>query len=529
MAIEVGVAIAFLALAVAFTWPLARDLRGATLVGLDAAMELFAVDWTTRNLLQPGFFHANVFHPSPYSLLYADFALGSSVLVLPLRLVFDDPVPLFNCATILALAFSGWAFHKLVHDRTGDRRAALLAGLVAAFHSHQRLHLAHLNLLSTGWIALFLLAVVRLTERPRARDAVLAAIAFTLTAQSSGYYALILTVVALLFAAARWRCFADRRFVVHAAGAAVLATVLTFPYLRAFTTLSGLIDVTRPPDHSIENSFQPMRDVSSLGYLWGAALGSEGEAAFPGLVALALALAALWKRAPGSRLFGGMAAALFLLALGPRVSVAGIDVPGPYTLLAFMPGFDSMRHPCSFGALALMLLAVLAGLGAAHLPLLQQGGRKWLLIALAAVEVWAPPPRVREIPPGLPPAYAEMARRPHGAVLEVAPLNPDFFLWAARTGYPFVNGLGAFGPPYNLALQRQIKNQWRRGVPAPIDSSRPTRLLREKFPDTRYVVVRAGAFPALRPLAEAMSRSRTFVEVFVAEDGDRLYEVRRVE
>jgi hypothetical protein len=148
------------------------------------------------------------------------------------------------------------------------------------------------------------------------------------------------------------------------------------------------------------------------------------------------------------------------------------------------------------------------------------------LLSLAAVEAWAPPPKVRDVPRGLAPVYAELVRRPRAPVLEVAPMNPDLLLWAARTGYPFVSGLAAWGPPYNLALQRQIKNHWRSGAPAPIDSSRPTQLLREKFPDTRYVVVRAGAFPALDQLAAAMSRSRTFVELFVAEDGDRLYEVR---
>ncbi|MCM2255521.1 MAG: hypothetical protein NDJ94_07595 [Vicinamibacteria bacterium] len=526
---ELGVALAFLLLAAVATWPLARDLHGTTLAGTDPAMEMFAVDWTTKHLFRDSFFHANVFHPSPYSILYADLALGSGILVWPLRLVFDDPVPLFNLATLFALAFSGWAFHKLVHERTGDRLAGALAGLIATFDSHQTLHLPHLNLISTGWIALFLLAITRLAERPRARDAVLAAVSFSLTAQSSGYYAVILAIVAVLFGAARWRRFGDRRFVAHATAAAGLAVVLTGPYLRAFSALAGQIGMRRTTAEAVEYSFHPLRDLTSTGHLWGSLLGSGGEAAFPGLLPPILAVFALSRRAADARLWAGLTATLLALSLGPRVSLPGVDLPGPYLLLAFLPGFDAMRHPCSFGAVALMLLATLAGLGAAALR--RGGGRRATvlgggLLSLAAVEAWAPPPKVRDVPRGLAPVYAELVRRPRAPVLEVAPMNPDLLLWAARTGYPFVSGLAAWGPPYNLALQRQIKNHWRSGAPAPIDSSRPTQLLREKFPDTRYVVVRAGAFPALDQLAAAMSRSRTFVELFVAEDGDRLYEVR---
>ena len=84
------------------------------------------------------------------------------------------PQLLFNAATILALAFGGWAFHALVHGLTGHRWAGLLAGVLAAFSSHQMSHIYHLNLLSTGWLALFLLGLHRIMERGTIGSAVLA-------------------------------------------------------------------------------------------------------------------------------------------------------------------------------------------------------------------------------------------------------------------------------------------------------------------------------------------------------------------
>ncbi|MBN2371112.1 MAG: hypothetical protein JXO72_11570, partial [Vicinamibacteria bacterium] len=157
----------FLLLAASATRPLIGHLRTRTLGYTDPFVDLWTIDWLSQHLLQPrSFFHGNTFAPEPHAVLYSDLSLGTVVLALPFRLLIDDPVPLYNLAVLLALAFGGWTFHALVRDLTDNRTAGLLAGILAAFCSHQIYHVYHLNLLTIGWLALFLLGLHRILRRP---------------------------------------------------------------------------------------------------------------------------------------------------------------------------------------------------------------------------------------------------------------------------------------------------------------------------------------------------------------------------
>jgi hypothetical protein len=100
----------------------------------------------------------------------------------------DEPLVRFNLATWLSLAFSGWAFCLLARSWTGSIPAGLFAGITAVLGSHQSLHYVHLNLLSVGWLPIFVLALDRLLAGGGKGAAFLTALSFALVASSSGYY-----------------------------------------------------------------------------------------------------------------------------------------------------------------------------------------------------------------------------------------------------------------------------------------------------------------------------------------------------
>jgi hypothetical protein len=515
----------FLGIAVLQLGPLVFDLRGQTLIGPDPILEMWAVDWVSQRFLQPGMFAGNIFHPSPHGVFYSDFALGTAVFLVPLRAFVDDPVPLFNLGNLIALTFSGWAFCALLRSLTGNLWAGLVAGVLAAFGSHQMYHVYHLNLLSTGWLAVLLLALFRLLVAPRVGWAVLAGVAYALEAQSSGYYAVITTLLALVFAAVHARqILADRRRLAHFAGAALLGGALLVPYLDAFLTIKRNEGLRRPVGMSMNMAFHPDQDLTSGSYLWSRVLGEEGERLFPGALSLALGALALWRRRRHAGYFGLAAGLLWLMALGPSTRLLGIDLTLPYGFLFALPPFDSMRHPYTFAAIGVLMLAVLGGLGLAASRLLtwRFGGPLCVLVAL--LEVLGPPPRYRPVPAGVPPVYQLLERLPPGPVLEVDVFEPDTLLWAARHEMPVINGYGAFAPAQHLVLERLIRNHWLSRPPADLDSSRPLRYLLARFP-VRYVIVPAGRRPGLLELSDAFERSRHFRHVTVAIDGDRLYEV----
>src|SRR6185436_7659045 len=198
LAREASVFLLFAVWAMVVTRPLAFRITTHTLPGPDPLSHLWMVNWLTGHAFQPGqIFHGNIFSPAPHAALMTDLSLGTAVLVLPLRLFVTEPLVLFNLATLIALAFGGWAFHALVFGLTRQR----WAGLLAAFSPEQLAHVFHLNLLSIGWLALFVLGLHRIVERPSVGAVLLTGVSGALSAQSSGYYAVSAAALALVFVA----------------------------------------------------------------------------------------------------------------------------------------------------------------------------------------------------------------------------------------------------------------------------------------------------------------------------------------
>ena len=523
---EVVVVLFFLLLAAVATRPIVLDMGGRTLASGDPLVDLWTVDWLVQHFFSPALiFHGNLFHPTPHAVLFSDLSLGTVVLLLPLQGV--DPVVLYNAALLAALAFAGWAFHALARELTGSRWAGLLAGVLAAFGSHQMSHVYHLNLLSIGWLALLLLALHRLARRPGAGAAVLAGVAFSLSAQSSGYYAVAGVILAIVFAAVHWRALIAPRALLAVAGSALAALLLTAPYLRAYMSVREGHGLRRPLGMSVSMAFQPSRDLTSHGYLYRGVLGSSGERLFPGLLTLVLAAVAIARRRPHAACYGIAAAVLVALSLGPRLEVGSLTVPLPYRWLLTVPPLDGMRHPYTFAAVATFALCVLAAVGWASL---RTASRPWAgpaALAMAVAETLGPAPDTVEVPKGLPPYYEVLETLPPGPILELPVFSETALLWAARHGRPMVNGQGsAFVPVDVLRLDRFVQNHWIARTPVDVDASKPTPFLLQRFP-VRYVVLPTGRLDGYRDLAAAFDRSRSFVPVGKARDGDRVYEVRR--
>jgi hypothetical protein len=520
-AAEALAALFFLALAAFFTRPLVQQLADHTLVGGDPIVDMWTIHWLVAHFFTANqVFQGNTFFPSPNAVLFSDLTLGTVVLLLPLRPFLRDPVLLYNIAVLVTLAFAGWSFHVLGRALTGNRAAGLLCGVLAAFGSHQMSHVAHINLLAIGWLALFLLGLHRLGERPGWPAAILAGVSFSLSAQSSGYYAVAGLLLAIVFALTH-----RRRPSIFVAAAAVIALAATAPYLHAYYRLRAVEGLRRPMGMSISMAFQPTRDLGSYGYLYRHLLGAGGERLFPGLLTLGLAFVAWKRRQPEARFYAAAAVVLVIVSLGPYVRLGPFSIPLPYRALYALPAFESMRHPYTFAAVAVFCLCVMAALGWNALPLARRKGAGALVVLAALAETIAPPVDLQEIAPGLPPHYAVLERLPPGPILELPVFGEQSLVWAARHGQPMVNGQGsAFVPIDTLRLARFISNHWELRTPEDVDSSRPARLLVAKFP-VRYVVLSPDRTPNFGPLAAAFDRSQIFKRVGEASDGSRVYEV----
>ena len=335
-------------------------------------------------------------------------------------------------------------------------------------------------------------------------------------------------VIALVTGIVRWRALGARRVATSAFLAALVAAALLAPYLHAFAALRHREGqaLERDPALSEAMAFQPGRDLTSHGALYGALLGSDGEQLFPGVLSLVLAGAALRRRRPYAGVLAGTAAALLILSLGPRVSLFGISLSLPYAALFSLPPFDSMRHPYTFAAVATFLLSALAGIGWSSLAFSNRRFASALVATLALLETLGPGMQVRPVAPGLPPVYERLLTLPAGAAVDLPVLEPETLLFAARHGRPVVNGAGAFTPLYTATLDRHVRNHWLRRVPEDVDASKPAEFLRRAF-DARYLILPTGRRHGLWPLAFAFDRSRGFRLLAETADGDRIYEIVR--
>lgn len=513
---------------------MASDLQGQTLGGVDPPIYVWMVDWLARHLVEPGqLFEGNIFYPSRHAALYSDLALGSALLVAPFTPWLSDPVPLYNLSVILTLAFGGWAFCALVRFLTGSTAAGILSGILAAFGSHQLLHIYQLGLINVGWLALFLLGLHLTLERPDAKSVCLTGVAFALNALSCAYYGVAAAILALVFAAAQARRLRSWRVVASFGGAALLALVLMSPYLWTFWLLHSEEELARPLVASEDLAFKPDRDLTSAAYAYRPLLRRGGERLFPGLAVLALAGLGIARRGRSWSFFVLGALALTLLSLGPGARAFGVPLGAGYRALFAIPPLDVMMHPYSFAAVARFLLCILAGLGFASIGASRVRPRAWApAVLIGLVEVAGPGAWVRSLPAGVPPVYELLADLPSGAVLEVPLELREAMIWAARHRRPVVNGAGGVSPLSHGILERAIRKYWIRAAresaeSLDIDATRPTAIV-QALP-MRYVIIPVGRSPELESLKDAFDRSRSFVRVATARDGDVVYRVVRAE
>lgn len=475
--------------------PLPFHLGDMIPAGTDPPHHLYILNWLLDHGLEEDRFEGRMFHPAKNAVLRSDLSMGTVVLMAPLSPIVREPLVRFNLATWLALAFSGWAFCFLARSWTRSAVAGVFAGVTAVLGSHQSLHSVHLNLLSVGWLPIFLLALDRVLTTGSPGSILLAAASFALVASSSGYYGVAACVIAVV-------CFLrspSTSGFKWGALAALLSTVLLAPYLIAYAHLHSEENLVRTSRELAKGSWT-LIDVGSRTLLHRTWNPAPGEPLFPGLAVLGLSIFALWRGSKRERTLGLAAALLFWLGLG--------EPGGLYRALAQVPPFSSMRHPVTLTAVALLLLSVVAAWGLAHVqktkPMLAG-----LLLALGMAETLTPPNNFFTVAPGVPAVYEALKELPPGPVLDVPPYQAEPLIWAARRGFETLNGGGAFIPALTTRIETTTQNHWLTNTSQPIDESKAARILLNETA-MRYLILPGGRRGGLQSLIRRFEQSRCF-------------------
>jgi hypothetical protein len=404
--------------AVIVTYPLIFNLS-SRLAGTGDSYEYNWVLWRIKQIVSGSGgglaylpwlnYPVGLYHPFMLTMLTVDLT------ALPFLLIFPSHV-VYNLLILSGLVLCGLSAYWFTSELTGDRRAGFIGGLVFGFFSNKMGHVAaaHLPQTLAYWVPLFALLLWRVVWKPGWRRGLMCGLVLVPTLLVHpihvAYFVLPVTLAILFYALVqlRRRFFERRRLwvLMLAFGVAAIVVVpIWWPsisaewdegYLRAGGTVSNSTDLlaffTPSPYHPI---------LASTGWLPGYAREvfpdehalNEGSA-YPGLLVLALGILALVKRWRRTWIWGALAVACLVLALGPVLKVGGrvvvytvdeyqTDVLLPYALVKSLPLFGVSRTPGRINETAFFALAVLAAFGFGALP--RRPARQWVLSALAIV------------------------------------------------------------------------------------------------------------------------------------------------
>ncbi|HJQ37237.1 MAG TPA: hypothetical protein VKB93_08865 [Thermoanaerobaculia bacterium] len=504
--------LAFLALAVALTWPLALHLDTAVADRGDPLLTAWILDWVCYSLTHAplGLYDAPIYYPAHFPLAYSENLVGIAVVMLPLHLAGLSPLTIQNIAILLGFAFSAYGMFVLARLITRDVLASLLAGIVFAFGSFMLAHVQHIQILWSGWLPLMFAALFVYRRSPTTKHAALLGGAFVMNGLTNiywlvfGSFMLVLTI-AFLGVKSRLRLFA----------APAIASLVLVPFLVPYAIVAQEYGAARTTGESRGGSASVTDWLvpSSRNLLYGSladpARHRDERELFPGLIAIFLALAALverralarreTRRAEARRSTGLFDVAIF--ASGVVTYLAFVnwpriwDVPAMVTVILliarFFPRFEkreehaatlwivvgfvaslgwnaflhpflfrvftpfhATRTPARWAIIVLMGLALWAAIGAAK-------QRKPVLIVLLVLSVLEVLPRIRwdHLDPKTAPVYHWLAQAKPGPVLELPIIAHgvpyEYILANTVHRVPILNGGSGWEPPHHKFLREK--------------------------------------------------------------------------
>ncbi|MDQ3282568.1 MAG: hypothetical protein M3Q69_14300 [Acidobacteriota bacterium] len=300
---EAATFLLFVLLAVALTWPLARQLSTGVSDPGDPLLNAWILDWTSHALLtQPlHLFAAPMFHPSLLPLAYSEHLAGIAILVMPFYIAGVPPVALHNIAMLLAFALSGYGAFVLARMFVRSYAACLVAGIFFAFVSFKFDHLPQVQVVSSGWIALTLAALIAFWRAPSWRNAMLFAAAFAMNGLTNIYYMLFVsaafgvTLIFLLAAAPR----RERRFWLRLGVACLAAAFVLLPFLLPYRTVSKKYQMKRWEGEVVTNGWTSWLVAAPRSFLYGdlapESMRMAENSLFPGILPIFLTGIALLK------------------------------------------------------------------------------------------------------------------------------------------------------------------------------------------------------------------------------------------
>jgi hypothetical protein len=464
----------FTLLTAIMTWPQVVRMRDGVHDPADPLMVTWVLAWVAHQLpLAPGhLFDANIFYPERNTLAYSETMVVPGAISAPLHWAGVSPIVVYNLVFLSGFVLSGVGVAMLVRRLTGCGGASIVAGVIFAFAPYRIDHYAHLQLQQTQFIPLSLWAFHRLLDTRRVRDGIVLGLCVAGQMLSCMYYGLFLVpymavVCGTILVATR--TLSRDRSIALAAAAAVLAIAMV-PAGRAYLGARKVVG-ERGHQEVMDGSARPYNYLAppEVNLVYGdlfERFRDPERRLFPGFVAIALSIVALWPGKTSRAVVWAYALGL-LVAFDVSLGFNGVLYRALYDY--FLP-FRALRIPARMGLMVSFSLAVLAGYGGARI-----GGRidgSWTrrlafaaMALLLLVEYASKPLPLWSAPTGPPPVYADIIRdrgdSPTAVIFEFPTghmEDPEYLYYSTFHWQYLVNGYSGFFPPSYLKVVRAVAN-----------------------------------------------------------------------
>jgi hypothetical protein len=298
------VALLFVGLTVAMTWPQAASMGSRVHDSDDPLLSIWRLSWIAHIVpIDPvHLFDGNIFYPEKRTLAYTDSVLLQGAAGAPLIWAGVSRVTTYNIVLLLSIALSGWAMWRYALHLTGDAGAAIVAGIIFAFVPYRFDHYNHLEMQATVFLPLTLLFFDRFVDSGSKRDAWLTMASFVAQVYSCIYYSIFLATalipIALIYL---WRTSPERRIALARTIALplVVALIAAAPY--AITYSANRLSLGERLDRDVLLYSASLRNYLATPEWnvihggWSRRFGQPERLLFPGAIAIALAIAGLRK------------------------------------------------------------------------------------------------------------------------------------------------------------------------------------------------------------------------------------------
>ena len=454
------------------TWPLILHLEDRLPAGGNDLWQNYWNFWWWETTLEQGkspYSTDLIYQPGRVSLAFHTHSEANIVLTLPLLFAFGVPCAL-NTAVLLGFVFAGWGGYLLARELVGNAKAAFVGGVVLAFFPyHFEQSLEHLNLASYQAMPFFLYFLIRLARQGGWRHVTLTALFFALNSLYSWHNGLIILPLALglffheLWSPARPRPVILRDAVLSGSLAALVLLPFAWPMLREI--LAGDTSYLKP---LVNKGIDPLFLVvpPERHPIWGGVFqglyeryrgyASAGFTCYLGIVPLGLWAANMRYRKQPTIFWTGLFVTHLLFALGDPLTIAGHEtrVRLPYTLVKYMPLFQTLRVANRFVVPAMVAFSVLVAHGT--MRFLSRRGAFPVILGLLILDLlWVPYP-IQEVPR---PRWTELiSSAPKGFLLDIpggyrARGAEDMF-YQTLHHRPMVGGYSSCIPP---SIERRVE------------------------------------------------------------------------